>query len=135
MGFRLLLTDAFGGTFSINVYGAGRDGWFVASRRDIESRDSGWRVLKKGEWPTLINLIDQCCGFWGLPEILPWPENTTVDDGEWLNLTGRDRERFHHIERFVWRERGLDTVVAFLRQISGLFPPPIPPTPPSEGVM
>jgi hypothetical protein len=125
-GFRLVLTDAFGGRFSIHVYGAGRRGWFVASRRDAESRDSGQQQLNKGDWRTLLHMIDMC-GFWGLPEAFLDPPDVVVDDGEWLFLAGRDEERYHQINRFICRERGLDTVAVFLRRVSGLFPhPPIP---------
>jgi hypothetical protein len=126
-GFRLELTNAFGWRFSINVYGAGHRGWFVASRRDVETGDSGSQELTKGDWRSLLHMIDMC-GFWGLPETIPWPENEVVDDGDWLVLAGRDGERYHKITRFVWRERGLDTVAAFLRRVSGLFPPPPPPS-------
>ena len=49
-GFRLVSTDAFGGSFSINVYGAGRKGWFVASRRDLVCvQDVGPQPLRKGD--------------------------------------------------------------------------------------
>jgi hypothetical protein len=52
-GYRLVLTDAFGGRFAINVYGSGRKGWFVASLRDWRgSRDVGPQKLAKGQWRT-----------------------------------------------------------------------------------
>jgi hypothetical protein len=124
-GFRLVYTDAFGWRFSINVYGAGRRGWFVASRRDVESRDSGWQELNKGDWATFLHMID-VSGFWGLPEQFPDPPNAAVDDGDSISLEGRDGQRYHCIGRFVWRERGLDTIHIFLRRLSGLFPP-LPP--------
>lgn len=127
-GFRFVWTDAFGNRFSINVYGAGRRGWFVATRRDTESRDSGWQELNKGDWATLLHFIEMC-GFWGLPEKFPNPPAVEVDDGDTIALEGRDSQRYHSISRFVWRERGLDTIHRFLRQVSGLFPPPPQPDP------
>jgi hypothetical protein len=127
-GFRLVYTDEFGWRFSINVYGAGRRGWFVASRHDFESRDSGWQEMNKGDWPTLLHLID-VCGFWAMPETIPDPPNVTVDGGSFIGLEGRDATRYHQVTRFVWRERGLDTIHRFLHRVSGLFPPPPAPEP------
>jgi hypothetical protein len=127
-GFRLVWTDAFGNRFSINVYGAGRRGWFVATWRDHESRDSGWQELNKGDWPTLLHVID-VCGFWAMPEAIPDPTDVIVEDGDFIELEGRDAQRYHHIRRFVSRERGLDTILRFLWRVSGLFPLPPPPEP------
>lgn len=120
-GFHLVQTDAFGCRFSMFVYGRGRGGWFVASRRDIVSADSGWRELSRGQWPEFRHIVD-VSGFWAMPEVFPAPENGEVDDGDWLTLLGRDVTREHRIDRFVWRERGLDTIATHLRRLSGLFP-------------
>jgi hypothetical protein len=121
--FRIVATDAFGGRFVINVYGAGRGGWFVATNRGTGfDRDSGVRQLPKGEWPTLLHLIDRC-GFWSLSEDgshLTDP-TVTVDDGEWLSITGRNAAQFHRVRRFIWREPGLEAVLSFGRRVSGFF--------------
>jgi hypothetical protein len=121
--FQLVDTDTFGSYFSIHLYGKGRRGWFLARRRfpghdvDIEQQ-----LLGKGEWRTFLNFIKQA-RFWELPEEWPhpWPDNVEVQDGEWLDLAGRDGERYHRIHRFVWREPGLDQVLAFCGRESGLF--------------
>jgi hypothetical protein len=121
--FRIEAIDAFDNRFAINVYGAGRDGWFVATNRKPQfDRDSGVRQVAKGEWANLLHLIDQC-GFWSLPEdgshlIDPTCE---VEDGEWLTITGRDATRQHRVHRFVWREQGLEAVLSFGRRVSGFF--------------
>jgi hypothetical protein len=124
-GFRLVLTDAFGGTLAVNVYGAGRKGWFVASLRCSwrGNLDVGPQPLAKGQWRTLLNFVKQC-QFWELPESLPDPPNVVVEDGEWLTLTGRLGARFHRIHRFVWREPGLERLRAYVEQITGPIPPP-----------
>ncbi len=121
--FRIEWMDAFGDAFTINVYGAGKEGWFVAWDRHAGRREeSGVRQLPKGEWPTLLHLIDHC-GFWGLPEGDEHlvPANETVDDGSFLTISGRIGERYHRIHRFVWRERGLDALHLFGQRVSGLY--------------
>lgn len=121
--FRIEADDAFGSRFAINVYGAGRGGWFVASHRlSGREHDSGVRPLPKGEWPTLLHLIN-CCGFWGLPEddAHLTDRDAFVDDGEVLYVAGRDAERHHRVCRFVRREPGLEAVLSFGRRASGFF--------------
>jgi hypothetical protein len=121
--FRIEAVDAFECRFAINVYGAGRGGWFVATYRSYgRDLDSGVRQLPKGEWPTLLHLIDRC-GFWSLPEDgshLADPD-VTVDDGEGLTVAGRDATRYHRVNRYVWSEPGLGAVLAFGRRVSGFF--------------
>jgi hypothetical protein len=121
--FRIEAFDAVEAGFAINVYGAGRNGWFVATYRSHgRDLDSGVRQLPKGESPTLLHLIDRC-GFWSLPEDgshLADP-NVTVDDGDGLIIAGRNTVRYHEVRRFVWREPGLDAVVSFGRRVSGFF--------------
>src|SRR5262245_44401508 len=102
--FQVVHTDAFGSSFSMHLYGAGRRGWFLASRRDPgQNTDTGPQPLRKGEWRTFLNFIKQT-RFWELPEQWPdpWPQNVTVEDGDFLDLAGREGERFHRIYRFVW---------------------------------
>jgi hypothetical protein len=66
--FRIETIDAFENRFAINLYGRGRRGWFVATLRfHGRALDSGIQRLRKGEWRTLLHLIDRC-GFWSLPE-------------------------------------------------------------------
>ena len=121
--FRIEADDAFERRFAINVYGAGRRGWFVASYRGFgREQDSGMRALPNGEWLTLLHLVDHC-GFWSLPEDgthLDDPEGE-VEDGEWLTIAGRDAERHHRVNRFIWREPGLEAVLSFGRRVSGFF--------------
>jgi hypothetical protein len=121
--FRIEATDAFDSRFALNAYGSGRAGWFVATHRFFgRDQDSGVRQLPKGEWPTLLHVID-CCAFWALPEDgshLTDP-TVTVDDGEWLTIAGRDATRYHRVHRFIWREPGLDAVLAFARRVSRFF--------------
>jgi hypothetical protein len=121
--FQLVDTDAFGSSFSIHLYGAGRRGWFLACRRlSGQDADIGPQPLGKGQWRTFLNFVKQS-RFWELAEEWPrpWPENVIVEDGEVLDLAGRDQERYHRIHRFIWREPGLDQVLAFCRRLSGLF--------------
>jgi hypothetical protein len=124
-GYRMVVTDAFGDSFSINVYGAGRKGWFVASVRGRQNHDLGPQRLRKGQWRTLLNFVKQC-RFWDLPEELPPRTDVDVEDGEWLTVSGRQGEHFHRIHRFIWRERGLDQLRAYFEQISTLFQAPLP---------
>jgi hypothetical protein len=122
-GFRIESVDAFGCRFAINIYGYGHSGWFVASHRSFDQdRDSGVQQLPKGEWPTLLHLIN-LCGFWSLPEDGSHLADPTVDveDGEWLTIVGRDQERYHRIHRFIWREWGVEAVLSFGRRVSGFF--------------
>jgi hypothetical protein len=120
--YHLVKTDAFGCSFSMHLYGSGRRGWFLAHLRgpghevDLERRPLG-----KGQWRTFLNFVKQA-RFWELPEQWPspWPD-TAVDDGEFLDVAGREAERYHHIHRFVWREPGLDQVLMFCLRASGLF--------------
>lgn len=121
--FRIEATDAFGCRFALNAYGAGRVGWFVATHRFYgRDQDSGVRPLPKGEWPTLLHLIDRY-GFWSLlvDDSHLIPPNVEVADGEFLTIMGRDTARYHRVHRFVWREPGLDAVLAFARRVSGFF--------------
>jgi hypothetical protein len=123
--FRIMATDAFGGRFAINLYGAGRHGWFAATRRQTGSdRDSGLQPLEEGDWPRLLERLDEC-GFWALPEDGSHLVDPTVvvSDGEWLTIAGRRADRSHRIERFVWREPGLDALLSFGRRISGFDVP------------
>jgi hypothetical protein len=121
--FRIGWHDVFGAWLAIHVYGAGAAGWFVATLRShARNEDSGVRYLPDGEWPMLLQLIERC-GFWSLPEDeahLVEP-NTTVDDGDVLTIAGRDRERYHKINRFVWREPELDALLEFGRRVSGFY--------------
>src|SRR5581483_4754876 len=124
-GFRLTDTDAFGCSLRVHLYGAGRDGWFLVSRRfPGHNHDTGRQTLDEGQWLTFLDLVDQA-RFWDLPEEWPGsePENSTVDDGEWLALAGRRGERYHRIHRFIWREPGLDAVLLFCRQLPGAAAP------------
>lgn len=121
--FRIMSIDAFGGRFAFNAYGAGRKGWFVTTLRSHgPDQDSGVRLLPKGEWPTLLHLIDHC-GFWVLPEDGAHLADSTgtVVDGEWLTIMGRDLGRYHRVHRFIWREPGLESVLAFAQRVSGFF--------------
>lgn len=120
-GYRLEYRDAFGCTFTIHVYGRDRDGWFLASRRDTTSSDSGRQNLTPGTWRMLGDFIGRS-GFWGFPETVPERTDCVVEDGDWITLTGRDGERYHEVRRFVWREPELDRLYSWLRRISGLFP-------------
>ncbi len=123
-GYRLVIADAFGRTFTINVYGARRRGWFLASTRGgAVARDVGPQRLAKGQWRTLLNFVKQC-RFWELPEELPPRTDRNVDDGEWLTLSGREGDRYHRIHRFIWREPGLEQLRTYLEQISAMFPVP-----------
>jgi hypothetical protein len=121
--FRIESIDAFDCRFAINVYGVGRGGWFVATHRLQRSdHDSGVQQLPKGEWATLLHLIERC-GFWELPEDgshLTDP-TVTVEDGEWLTIAGRDLARYHRVHRFIWREAGLEAVLSFGYRVSGFF--------------
>lgn len=122
-GFRLVDADEFGPVFTMHLYGAGRHGWFLLhSQYALSNHDPGPRPLGKGQWRTWLNFVKQA-RFWELPEQWPhpWPDNVTVDGGESLDLTGRDSERHHRIHRFIWREPGLNQVLAFCRRSSGLF--------------
>jgi len=48
--FQLVDTDAFGSSFSIPLYGAGRRGWFLARRRlSGQDADIGPQPLGKGQ--------------------------------------------------------------------------------------
>jgi hypothetical protein len=120
--FRIEVTDAFGCRFAINVYGAERSGWFVASHRSSgPDQDSDVQQLPKGEWLTLLHLIERC-GFWSLPEDgSHLAEPGATEDGEWLTIVGRDRERYHRVHRFLGREPGLEAVLSFGRRVSGFF--------------
>jgi hypothetical protein len=116
-------SDEFGPVFTMHLYGAGRRGWFLLHGRYARPyHDPGPRSLGKGQWRTFLNFVKQA-RFWELPEEWPhpWPDNTTVTGGEWLDLAGRDGERYHRIHRFIWREPGLDQVLAFCQRESGLF--------------
>lgn len=110
-------------SFSIHVYGKGKSGWCTASYRlSGHSLDTGMRSLPKGEWPTLLHLIERC-GFWSLPDDgahLPDP-GMTVEDGEMLLIAGREAARYHRLHRYVWWEPGLNGVLAFGRRVSGFF--------------
>jgi hypothetical protein len=122
-GFQLVDTDEFGQKFTIHLYGAGRRGWFLASRRSAgHDADTGRQPLGKGQWRIFLNFIKQA-RFWELPEQWPhpWPDNVSVDGGEWLDLAGRVGERYHRIHRFIWREPGLDQVLAFCYRLTGFF--------------
>jgi len=121
-GFRLIDTDAFGCTFAIHLYGRGRRGWYLASRRfPGHDFDTGPQQLGKGEWRTFLNFVKQA-RFWELPKEYPHPPtNVMVDDGEWLDVAGRDVNRYHSIHRFIWREPGLDQLLTFCPRLSGFF--------------
>lgn len=109
--------------FGIHVYGAGREGWCVATHCNHgRGRDGGVPQLPTGEWPTPLHLIDRC-GFWSLPgdgTHLAHPD-VGVDDGEWLAVEGRDATRSHRVRRYVWWEPGLNGVLAFGRRVSGFY--------------
>jgi hypothetical protein len=121
--FRIEATDEFDNRFALNAYGSVRSGWFVANHRyEGPDQDSGFVPLPKGEWAMLLHFIDQC-GFWKLPEDGSHltDKARVVFGGEWLTITGRDAERYHRVHRFVWREPGLDAVLAFAQRVSGFF--------------
>jgi hypothetical protein len=121
--FEVVDTDEFGSSFSMHLYGAGRRGWFLARRRmPGQDADIDRQTLGKGEWRTFLNFVKQA-RFWELPEEWPrpWPDNVTVNGGEWLDLAGREGGLYHRIHRFIWREPGLDQVLGFCRRVSGLF--------------
>jgi hypothetical protein len=119
--FHLVDTSEFG-LFSIHLYGAGRRGWFLASRRfPGHDADTGRHSLGKGEWRTFRNFV-KLAKFWELPEEWhpPLPGGETFG-GESLDLVGREGERYHRIHRFIWCEPGVDQVLAFCQRVSGLF--------------
>src|SRR4051794_20887939 len=99
--FRIESNDAFGRRFAINIYGAGREGWFVATHRyEGLKQDSGVQYLPEGEWLTFLGLVERC-GFWALSEgdLHLADRDSTIDDGSLLTIVGRDRERYHRIQR------------------------------------
>jgi hypothetical protein len=122
-GFRIESIDAFENRFAINVYGCGTNGWFVASfRHGTENQDTGVQVLGDGEWHAFVRLIENC-DFWSLPvdDAHLAEKNVEVEDGEWLTIAGRDRERYHVVRRFIWREPGLDELLSFGQRVSAFF--------------
>lgn len=131
-GFRLELWDAFGNRFTANVYGAGRQGWFLGARKWFGTTQSvGPQPLARGQWREFLGLIKQA-GFWDLPESLPADPDIATDDGEWLSLAGRVGDRYHAVHRDGCG-RGLFPIQRFLRRLSGFFPDPQP-LHPAEGL-
>jgi hypothetical protein len=131
-GFRLELWDAFGNRFTANVYGAGRQGWFLAAHKWFGNTQSvGPQPLARGQWREFLGLIKQT-RFWDLPEMLPVDPDIVTDDGEWLSLAGRVGDRYHAVHR-DGAGGGLFRVQRFLTQLSGFFPQPRP-SHPAEGL-
>lgn len=128
-GFKIELRDVFDASFAIHLYGAGRKGWFTARIRDLgQDSDRGPQPLEKGGWRTFLNLVKQG-HFWDLSESWPHPipTNVVVDDGEYLEIRGRDAWRYHVIHRANgFQEPGLSAVLAFGRRAADLSPPPLP---------
>lgn len=134
-GFRLHVYDAFGAEFKVHLYGAGRDGWYLASRRDHRGTmvSLGPVTLVRPRWREFLGLIKQA-GFWDMPEREPPDPNTTTDDGEWLSLAGRMGGRYHEVHRDGVGTPGLFQIIRHVRRWSGLFPEPHP-WHPTQGAM
>jgi hypothetical protein len=126
-GFRLVVWDAFGGRFTANLYGARRDGWLLASRRDWFGVTSavGPVSLVRPKWREFLGLIKQA-GFWELPDRLSPDPDVVTDDGEWLLLAGRRGDRYHEVHREGCGSPGLFQVQRFVTRWSGLLPTPRP---------
>jgi len=112
-----------GSSFSLHAYGTGRAGWIVATQHwNEQKRESGIRWLPKGEWPTLLHLIDRC-GFWSLPEdgayLIP-PGFEELSSGS-VGIAGRIGARYHAIHRTGTQEPKLSAVFGFARRVSGFF--------------
>ena len=99
-------------------------GLWLRDDRPAAIRDSGLQPLEEGDWPRLLEMLD-ACGFWSLPEDGSHLVDPTVVvlDGEWLTIAGRQVDRSHRIERFVWREPGLDALLSLGCRVSGLDVP------------
>jgi hypothetical protein len=131
-GFRLELWDAFGNRFTANIYGAGRQGWFLATHKWFGRVQSlGPQPLARGQWREFLGLVKQA-GFWELPATLPANPDVETDDGEWLSLAGRVGSRYHQVHR-DGGGAGLFQVQRFLTRLSGFFPDPRP-THPAQGL-
>ncbi len=125
-GFRLELWDAWGNRFTMNIYGAGRRGWFLARRQWSGNDQSiGPEDLARGQWREFLGYIKQA-GFWELPERFSQHPNLVTDDGEWIILAVHEDDHYHEVHRDGYGSPMLFQDQRFLTHLSGLFSEPMP---------
>lgn len=119
--YRLKIEPSFAAPLEMKVFGSQKWGWFhVTCRNPLpNTMDIANRRLRKGQWRTLRNFLQQC-RFWSLPCIL----NTgmVTDDGSVVVLEGQEREREHWITRHGPMEPGLARAINYFLEVSTIFP-------------
>lgn len=120
--YRLTVQPSFGAPLEVEIWGAGKQGWFSARCRgtaplpDLTVPRLG---LRRGQWRSLVNHVQQG-KFWKLSE-LQMETNFLVFDGSDVALEGQLGENYHRVRRHEALEPGLARTVNFMLQVSTLL--------------
>ena len=122
--FRLVEVSEWN-SFTIQVYGRGKRGWFIVTTTTSYSgfsKTSPPTKLVKGQWRTLLNFVKQA-QFWDLPQTVPDPRDYI--DGFWMDesphfdFAGRGKDKYHRIKRKSHLvEKGFARLINYLHKIS-----------------
>jgi len=120
--FRLTIKPSFEAALRIEVWGAGKQGWFSARCRGVSPRPDLMvprQRLRRGQWRSLINHVHQS-RFWELPELQP-ETDFLIFDGSDLALEGQSGESYHRVLRHEELEPGLARAINFMLHASTLL--------------
>ena len=120
--YRLTVQPAFGAPLRVEVWGAGKQGWFSARCRGVAPLPDlvvPRLRLRGGQWRSLVNHVQQG-KFWELSELQP-ETNFLVFDGSEVALEGQCGESYHRVRRHEALEPGLARTVNFMLQMSTLL--------------
>lgn len=120
--YRLTVQPSFEVPLRVEIWGAGKQGWFSARCRDAAPRPDlviPRLRLHSGQWRSLVNHVQQG-KFWELSE-LQQETNFLVFDGSEVALEGQRGESYHRVRRHEALEPGLARTVNFMLYASTLL--------------
>lgn len=120
--YRLTVQPSFGAPLRVEIWGAGKQGWFSARCRGVAPLLDlviPSLQLRRGQWRSLVNHVHQS-NFWDLPE-LQAETGFVFLDGSDMVLEGQYGESYHRVRRHEALEPGLARTVNFMLQVSTLL--------------
>jgi len=120
--YRLTVQPSFEAPLRVEIWGAGKRGWFSARCHGTAPRQDllvPRQRLRRGQWRSLVNHVYQS-KFWGLPE-LQVQTGFVFLAGSDMVLEGQNGESYHRVRRHEALEPGLARTVNFMLQVSTLL--------------
>jgi len=120
--YRLTVQPSFEAPLRVEIWGAGKQGWFSARCRGVAPLPDlviPRRRLRRGQWRALVNHVHQG-KFWEMPELQVKMDFVFLDGSDTV-MEGQVGESYHRVRRHEALEPGLARTVNFMLQMSTLL--------------